>query len=323
LLDTIALRPAFENVMTCYSMVIYGETMFPDEDPTDVGEYPAVLIQEDFELFSERLDDDDKQARLLEEILWRAPEKSGGPGFDGSGLYTRRETLFDLSLPNEWAGFCRQVKTDPTADWEFDNIDRWVRRTATVVPVGTVLFRARPGYDATGSKPRPFAGTHIGAPPKCEPGRVNGAHQRVLYCADQKATAISEVRPIRGEFISLCRVKIKTSIQIADVMLGLVPPNPFTTRNLRHELEIHEILRAFANQLAQPLDRRDDESDYVPCRYLANRIRSAGLGGIRYRSAMQRNGSNVVLFDPANAESLASKLLRISDVKVQYSAMPS
>lgn len=215
------------------------------------------------------------------------------------------------------------MKTDPSADWEFDNIDRWVRRTTAVLPLGTVLFRARPGYDATASKPLPYSGTDIGAPPKCEPGRVNDAHQRVLYCADQEATAISEVRPIRGECISVCSIRLTTSIKIADLAYGLVPPNPFITHNLRHELEIHDILRAFAHQLAQPLDRRDDDSDYVPCRYLANRIRRAGLGGIRYRSAMLRNGSNVVLFDPANGDILPSKLVRVADIKVQYEAKRS
>jgi hypothetical protein len=98
LLDTIALRAAFENVMTCYSIVMYGENMFPEEDPVDVGEYPAVLIQEDFELFSERLDDDKKQAGLLEEILWRAPEKAAGlPLMEAASIHVVKRCLISLS----------------------------------------------------------------------------------------------------------------------------------------------------------------------------------------------------------------------------------
>jgi hypothetical protein len=100
----------------------------------------------------------------------------------------------------------------------------------------------------------------------------------------------------------------------------LVSPNPFTTQPLRHELEIFKVLSRFAEQLARPLDRRDDEADYVPCRYLANRIRSAGLGGIRYGSAMQGKGSNVVLFDLAVGEVLHSELVRVTDLTVAYSA---
>jgi len=308
--------------MTCYSEVMYGENMYPEEDPIDVGEYPAFLMQEDFGLFSERLDDDEKQAELLEQILWRYPDKGGDPSFDSKGLYTRRETLFDISLSTEWKSFCRHVKTDPTADWEFDNIDRWVRRAAITLPSGHVLFRARAGFDATETTAKPYSGVDIGAPPKCEAGRVNEKNQRVLYCADQQATAVSEVRPYRGELVSVCEIKLLTTVQIADLEHGLVSPNPFTTRHLRHELEIYKVLRRFAEQLAKPLDRRDDDADYVPCRYLANRIRSAGLGGIRYGSAMQGKGSNVVLFDPAVGEVLPSGLVRVTDLNVLYSTAP-
>ena len=82
--------------MSCYSEVMYGENMFPHEGPIDAGEHPGVLIQEDFGIFSERLDDTDKQACLLEEILWYPDRDGVGPAFDGHGLYTRRETLFDI-----------------------------------------------------------------------------------------------------------------------------------------------------------------------------------------------------------------------------------
>src|ERR1700690_2011018 len=119
LLDTIALRSAFENLMTCYAPVAYGENMYPDESPIDVGEFPAVLVQEDFEVFSDRLDDDRQQARLLGEILWRPGDRGCSRSFDESGLYTRRETLFDISLTDEWHRFCGRVKADPRTNGEF------------------------------------------------------------------------------------------------------------------------------------------------------------------------------------------------------------
>ena len=218
--------------------------------------------------------------------------------------------------------FATRSRRYPTASWEFDNIDRWVNQTGATLPSGTLPFRARPGFDATGPKVKPYSGVvDIGAPSKCAAGRVNEQDQRVLYCADQHATAISEVRPYRGELVSVCEIRLRTTVQIADLQHGLLSPNPFTTQSLRHELEIFKVLRRFAEQLARPLDRRDDEADYVPCRYLANRIRSAGLGGIRYGSAMQGKGSNVVLFDPAVGGTYPQSSVRVTDLTISYSAV--
>ena len=145
-----------------------------------ISGYPAFLMQEDFGLFLERFEDDEKQAELLEQIFWRNPDRGGSPSFDSKGLYTRRETLFDISLSSEWKSFCRHVKTDQTADWEFDNIDLWVRRAAIAMPSGHILFRARAGFDAHGTTTKPYSGVDIGAPPKCAAGRVNEKNQRVL-----------------------------------------------------------------------------------------------------------------------------------------------
>ena len=297
--------------------------MSPDEDPTEVGEYPAVLMQDDFGIFSDLLDDSDKQAELLDEILWRPQHKGSGPGFDPSGLYTHRETLFDISLGDEWDSFCRQIKKDPTAQWEYDNIDRWVTRTACSVPAGALFYRARPGYTRKGRERLPHSGTEIGAPPlsKCKPARVNDEGQRVLYCADQSHTAICEVRPLRGEYVSIGQVRLTAPLQIADLVNKLEAPNPFTTTVLRHEVEIHKVLRAFASQLSRPLDWRDDETDYIPCRYLADRIRAAGLSGIRYGSTMDRKGSNVVFFEVGCGEILNSSLVRVSEVDVKYTIL--
>jgi hypothetical protein len=55
---------------------------------------------------------------------------------------------------------------------------------------------------------------------------------------------------------------------------------------------------------------------------LAQRSRASGYDGIRYPSAMNPGGSNVVLFDPSLAEIGASKLVQIEGVKVTYSTFP-
>lgn len=50
-----------------------------------------------------------------------------------------------------------------------------------------------------------YQGVDIADPPatKASAGRANRKGQVVLYCADQEETAIAEVRPARGNVVSL------------------------------------------------------------------------------------------------------------------------
>lgn len=284
-----------------------------------VGEYAAVLMQEDFGIFSDRLDDYRKQGELLEDIL--DDPDSAASNFSGTDLYTRRDDLpWDTSLATAWRWFCSVIKNDPDAEWEYDSIDRWIKRTARVLPKGTMLFRARSGFDSTDGKRKPWSGVDIGAPPihKCKPGRVNRMTQRVLYSTEQESTAVSEVRPSRGAIVSVCGLKVLKSLRVADLAKRIASPNPFLSRGLRHNLEVSAVLNEFSHQLASPLARSDDLEDYLPCQYIADRIRAAGLDGIRYRSALVPAGTNVVLFDPDAAQVLQSSLVRVTEVSVTY-----
>lgn len=165
----------------------------------------------------------------------------------------------------------------------------------------------------------PWSGAAIGAPPKCKPGRVNRKGQRVLYCADQEATAISEIRPWRGAYVSVCRAKTSKVLHIVDLSKPIAWPNPFLDHDLRYKLDVAGILKTFAEQLSHPLARDDDEKhDYVPCQYLSDRIRGARFDGIRYLSALGREGTNVALFEPTSAEILDSSLAVVTDLNVEY-----
>ena len=67
-----------------------------------------------------------------------------------------------------------------------------------------------------------------------------------------------------------------------------------------------------------PLRRSDDLTTYLPSQNLTDAVRRAGFDGIRYPSAMNPGGSNVVLFDPADAEFVDSQLVEITSVNVKF-----
>ena len=146
--------------------------------------------------------------------------------------------------------------------------------------------------------------------------------QRVLYCADQEATAVAEIRPARGFYVSVAPVTLNREILIVDLDRVTPAINPFV--NGVWEMEIQSLLAAFAEEMSRPLERDDDPAHYVPCQRLAAHIWAAGeygvgeYDGIRYPSALNPKGTNVILFDPAIADVGESKLVKITKTSLEY-----
>jgi hypothetical protein len=57
---------------------------------------------------------------------------------------------------------------------------------------------------------------------------------------------------------------------------------------------------------------------YVPCQALAEFIKNAKFDGIRYPSALNPDGHNIVLFDPGVADFRDSQLVTITEVSLAY-----
>lgn len=70
--------------------------------------------------------------------------------------------------------------------------------------------------------------------------------------------------------------------------------------------------------MSRPLERDDDDTHYLPCQRLAEYIREAYYDCIRYPSALNPDGTNVVFFDPTVADFSGSKLITITEIKVAY-----
>jgi hypothetical protein len=56
----------------------------------------------------------------------------------------------------------------------------------------------------------------------------------------------------------------------------------------------------------------------VPCQELCDYLASAGFDGLRYPSALQDNGTNLLLFDPTVTEVLDSKLVEVEAMCIDY-----
>lgn len=288
------------------------------------------LVQSDWDVFSDRLCGMDSEGRLLEAIMesgW--DDDSGQPLLGASDPYVRKQDHWSHDTLEEiWQEFAERVKSDPTQPLEFrgGDYDGFLmdeelpgRRTVSY-PVDTLLYRARLGFVRGSDLDEPYSGADIHAPPreKASPGRANARGKVVFYCADKEETAVAEVRPVRGEYVSVAEVRTVRELKILDLVTDAEPPNPFTDDSVDYWVEFGGLLAAFADELSKPLRSRDDLTDYIPSQKLAERIEAAGVDGIRYPSAMAPGGSNIVLFDPSVVNVGASRLVEIVQAKVEY-----
>lgn len=111
---------------------------------------------------------------------------------------------------------------------------------------------------------------------------------------------------------------LNREVRILDLAQPFPDINPFLTETLKWDVEIQALLGSFAEEMSRPLERDDDQTHYVPCQRLADYVREAHYDGIRYPSALNSDGTNVVFFDPAVADVSGSKLVTITEIKVTY-----
>ena len=51
--------------------------------------------------------------------------------------------------------------------------------------------------------------------------------------------------------------------------------------------------------------------EYAPFQFLANYFKSKGYGGIKYRSTVHKEGTNVVIFNPKNVKLIETSMEKI------------
>jgi RES domain-containing protein len=298
-------------------------SMYVVADSFESGEPLIDLIQWHWEVFNEDALDDHTRARLLEKIAnsdW--DDDDGEPKLDARELYSPIGNIFHTTHRERWEEFCSEVRDHPEAPLPFDDLytEEFALLEVTL-PAAIRVYRARRGFEPGEYGERiPFSGSSLAAPPveKALAGRANFEGQRVLYCADQEKTAVAEVRPPLGYYVSVGAVSLEREARILDLTKETTDINPFVTESLSWHVQIRSLLRAFAEEMSRPLERDDDRIHYLPCQKLAEFIRDNRYDGIRYPSAISPGGTNVVLFDPNIAAVTDPKLVRITASAIDY-----
>ena len=173
------------------------------------------------------------------------------------------------------------------------------------LPAGAALWRAQlgcewepeyPDGEDIVDVPQPLPPQRmIPLEDRASEGRANPKGIPVLYCATHRDTALAEVRPWIGSYVSVGHFRVARELRIINFttedrprlfLMGDIPPED------RDKAVWVAIDRAFA----RPVARTDDIGEYVATQVIAETCKVRGFDGIAYRSSLGE-GHNIALFD--------------------------
>ncbi len=139
-------------------------------------------------------------------------------------------------------------------------------------------------------------------PESAKEGRVNPSGIPCLYLSDHRETAMAEVRPWIGQYISLAQFKVVNELRIIDCSSDKqnLLPDSLPEQPSPEEREIavwHDINEVFS----KPVIADESSVDYIPTQVISELFKNNGLNGIAYRSSLGK-GRNIALFELDMAE---------------------
>ncbi len=152
-------------------------------------------------------------------------------------------------------------------------------------------------------------------------GRVNPRGIPCLYMATNEATAVSEVRPAIGAYVTVAGMKCLRELKLIDCSVLVKKQFIYFKEPERAEMEKavwSDIDRAFST----PADRSDDAAEYAPTQILAELFRSLGYDGVAYKSAFGEDGYNVAFFNIDDFEVGWCRLFQVKDITHKIEQQP-
>jgi len=200
-----------------------------------------------------------------------------------------------------------------------------------ILKAGRILARARIGIKPVEIENEegmsnyfeyPLPPDEMGAPPGkgATAGRLNPSGISYLYVSSDEKTAIAEVRPWKRADISVGYFEILNDQRIVDLTKDQrewIIPYAFGESLTTEELE-ESIWASINGTFSQPVSPHDQPLHYVPSQYLAEVFKLHGFDGVKYRSSLNNNGFNIVLFSPNCARLKNWQIFDVADIEYKF-----
>ena len=197
---------------------------------------------------------------------------------------------------------------------------------------GSALFRAQLGHDyrqitdndgnALYEVPCAFRPERMKSlKDRAKEGRTNPKGIPCLYLSTDKETAIAEVRPAQGQYVSLGYFEVAKDCKLANLVIEKTSYNIYLGEppdEKIDEIVLGDVTYAFSH----PIQSDEQTADYAPTQVIAEHIRKAGYDGIYYRSNLGP-AMNIALFYLEAAILKACDLFQIGTIKYSFSEADS
>ncbi|MBI4969353.1 MAG: RES family NAD+ phosphorylase [Rhodospirillales bacterium] len=193
------------------------------------------------------------------------------------------------------------------------------------LPPNKQLWRAQIGHswwfdkELDDSRPCPYDAERMKPPPdKAREGRANPKGIPVLYLANKRETAVSEVRPWIGSIVSLAQFTTEKELRLVVCTEGLDEFPIYFEEPAPEEIE-KAIWAEISKAFAEPVSPSDEVAEYAATQILAETFKKSGADGIVYKSNFGDEGHNIVLFDVNAVNQLSCSLVDIKKIAINIS----
>lgn len=232
-----------------------------------------------------------------------------------------------------WHEFNQRIKR--TNRYFFNNIDPLkymdnsiLNELAVVIDKdNSVFYRARKGYelrkldsDSPFKVKMPYK--DMGPPPYnlSKGGRANSIGIVCLYLATNIETVISEVRPYKGELVSVAKFKLVENLKVIDftglnddIDTRIIKDSPFKYNDIIKRIESMKFFNLLSIAMSTPINSQQYELEYLPMQYYIEYFKELGFDGILYKSAMG-NENNLVLFEYNKVKEVDKRIYKVRDL---------
>ena len=163
-------------------------------------------------------------------------------------------------------------------------------------------------------------------------GRINSKGIPCLYLATNEKTAISEVRPWVGSYVTVAQFKTLRELKVIDCSCGKIDPMNVSVTDMDKlwklrpptpEDAIKTIWRWIDKAFSEPVEDDDKITDYVPTQIIAELFKANDFDGIKcdgiqYQSLFN-GGKNLALYDIGSAEQIDDrKVIQVTKIDVDF-----
>lgn len=268
------------------------------------------LLQNDWNVFTVKKN---QQLRLLKAITSN----------DALGI-SKYKPIYKKEQKNlaQWEKFREELKHQnrffPENGLKEEHLEPFGKHIGRYIePNSQKLYRARINESET------LTLNKMGKPPKkaVSNGRANPVGIPYLYLSSNIETAISEVRPHKGEKVTVAEFEIKKKLELADLRDPKRTISPFEL-NDDDELELiyknMPFLSMLENELSKPIMPREARLEYLPTQYLCELFKKIGFHGIIFRSSIVEDGINYVIFKDRYLKASKLECFKISKTRIGY-----